>query len=75
MNQKAVDAIARTFYTGLAVAGCLASAAFVALGLYGATSEPILKYRLFFAGLAVSGIATGNRNRLSQVRQDTRRVA
>jgi acyl carrier protein len=60
MKQKVVDGIARTFYSLLAVAGLLSSIGFVALGVYGAASENILKNRLFFAAMAVVGAAVGN---------------
>ena len=62
IGQKSVDKIARTFYSSLAIAGCISSLGFVALGLYGVASESILKTQLFFAGLAGMGIAVGNRS-------------
>lgn len=62
LNQKAVDGIARTFYSGLALAGCFSSLIFVALGLYGIVSENILKKQLFFAGLAAMGVGVGTRS-------------
>jgi hypothetical protein len=62
VDQQVVDKIARTFYSVLAIAGCIASLAFVALGLYGVASESILRNQLFFAGLAAMGVGVGNRS-------------
>ena len=62
VDQQAVDKIARTFYSALAIAGCISSLAFVALGLYGVASENILKIQLFFAGLAGAGVGVGIRS-------------
>lgn len=61
-KQQAIDKIARAFYSAPAIAGCIGSLAFVALGLYGMTSESILKDRLFFAALAGTGIGLGKRS-------------
>jgi hypothetical protein len=60
--QRAVDKIARTFYSVLAIAGCVSSLGFVALGLYEVTSENVLKNQLFFAGLAATGVGLGLRS-------------
>jgi hypothetical protein len=54
VDQQAVDNVARTFYSALAIAGCISSLGFVALALYGVTSESILRSQLFFAGLATT---------------------
>jgi hypothetical protein len=62
LDQRAVDKIARTFYSVLAIAGCISSLAFVALGLYGVTAESILRNRLFFAALAAAGVGVGIRS-------------
>ena len=62
VDQRAVDKIARTFYSALAVAGCTSSLGFVVLGLYGVTSENILRNKLFFAALAATGVGVGIRS-------------
>ena len=62
VDQQAIDKIARTFYSVLAIAGCVSSLAFVALGLYGAASENIVKIQLFFVGLAAMGVGVGIRS-------------
>jgi len=62
VEQQAIDKVARTFYSALGIAGCISSLGFVALGLYGVTSESILRNQLFFAGLAASGVGVGIRS-------------
>jgi hypothetical protein len=62
IGQQAIDKSVRTFYAALAIAGCLSSLAFVALGLYGAASGSTLKSQFFFAGLAAMGTGLGIRS-------------
>ncbi len=62
VGQKGVNKIARTFYSNLAIAGCVSSLGFIALGLYGLVLESTLKTQLFFAGLAATGVGVGNRS-------------
>ena len=62
VDQRAVDKVARTFYSVLAIAGCISSLGFVALGLYGVISESILRNQLFFVGLAAMGVGVGIRS-------------
>jgi hypothetical protein len=59
VDQRAIDKIARTFYSALAIAGCISSLWFVAVGLYGVTSENILRNQLFFGWLAATGVGVG----------------
>ena len=62
LSQQTIDKVARAFYSALAIAGCISSLGFVALGVYGAASERSLKIQIFFIGLTAMGVGMGIRS-------------